>query len=137
MTTTPDNLTANTTESSEAKKQKRLANLKPWKPGQSGNPSGRPKRNPISDALREIMEEIDPRTKKLIARRLADALVKKALAGDVKAAALIGDRVEGKVPIRVAGHDGGPIKTELTDAERRARILALAQSAQASPEESQ
>src|SRR6516162_9685386 len=28
-----------------------LANLRPWKPGQSGNPSGRPKKQPYLEAM--------------------------------------------------------------------------------------
>ena len=32
-----------TTEKKQSKRKGRAANLKPWKPGQSGNPAGRPK----------------------------------------------------------------------------------------------
>jgi hypothetical protein len=32
-------------------------NLKPWKPDQSGNPGGRPKRFALTDALREELEK--------------------------------------------------------------------------------
>lgn len=32
-------------------------NLKPWKPGQSGNPGGRPKKRPITDEYLQMSEE--------------------------------------------------------------------------------
>jgi hypothetical protein len=37
----------------------RIANLKPWKPGQSGNPGGRPKRDLAAEIARSIFER-DP-----------------------------------------------------------------------------
>lgn len=33
----------------------RIENLKPWKPGQSGNPGGRPKGRLIDEALEELL----------------------------------------------------------------------------------
>ncbi len=35
----------------------RIENLKPWKPGQSGNPKGRPKQKSIETVMREILGE--------------------------------------------------------------------------------
>lgn len=35
----------------------RIENLKPWKPGQSGNPKGRPKQKSIETVMREILRE--------------------------------------------------------------------------------
>ena len=32
-------------------------NLKPWKPGQSGNPGGRPRLKPLTDRLHEVLED--------------------------------------------------------------------------------
>jgi hypothetical protein len=35
----------------------RIDNLRPWKPGQSGNPCGRPKRKWLTDAIEEMLQE--------------------------------------------------------------------------------
>lgn len=80
-------------------------NLTSWKPGQSGNPKGKPKgiehsktrmlrlltltqklANPVTGELEEfsVMEQIDMK------------LIQKARAGDLKAAALLLDRIEGR-----------------------------------------
>jgi hypothetical protein len=40
--------------------KKRLANLKPFKPGQSGNPKGRPKSITLSEAYRRELAKPDP-----------------------------------------------------------------------------
>lgn len=78
---------------------------------QSRNPSGRPRTLPISDALREILEQSVPAGIRKILRRelrtdlkpdacFADAialvLVAKAVTGDVSAIKEIMDRVEGR-----------------------------------------
>ena len=38
---------------------RRLANLKPWQPGQSGNPQGRPKKKPITEMYERILADAD------------------------------------------------------------------------------
>ncbi|KKM66559.1 hypothetical protein LCGC14_1479970 [marine sediment metagenome] len=53
-------------------------NLKPFKPGQSGNPKGRAKGKTLRQLLRDVAE-----SKK---RKLIEAMYKKALRGDPKAA---------------------------------------------------
>ena len=46
-----------------------------WKPGVSGNPNGRPKKeDTYSDILRRVMDEIDPDTELTYKERLALAL---------------------------------------------------------------
>lgn len=69
-------------------------NLKPWKPGQSGNPAGRAKSRPFSDALKAEIEaaEGDPDVLRLIARSLLD----KAQEGDIAAINSLVDRLDGK-----------------------------------------
>jgi hypothetical protein len=71
-----------------------------WKPGQSGNPGGRPKKKPVTDALRVALDTIVPGDKegRTYAEVIAFALVHEALAGKnkVSAASEIADRVEGK-----------------------------------------
>ena len=78
--------------------------LTPWKPGQSGNPNGRPKG--ISAALKELLREVaktrDPVTGKMVPttkqRRMLDVLYAEATTGDnpVRAFEAIRDTVQGK-----------------------------------------
>ena len=82
-------------------KEKRLANLTPWKPGQSGNPNGRPKK--ITDALNHVV------TKKR-ARNMANAIVAQAEEGNVMAFQEVANRIEGKIPQSISGEDGGPLE---------------------------
>ncbi len=76
-----------------------------FKPGQSGNPGGRPKETPITDALRAALS--DPSELEKFIR----AVLKKANKGDVKAFQAVSDRVEGKPAqaVTLGGADGGPI----------------------------
>ncbi len=94
--------------------------LKPFQfqSGQSGNPKGRPVRKPITDALNAHLDEMDPRTKKLIARQIAEALVKQAKRGNVKAAALVLDRVEGKQVQEIEGEIAGKIEVVIHDVSK-------------------
>ena len=69
----------------------RYAGLRPWKPGESGNLSGRPKCRILSDALREIYA--DPEE----CRKFALALAKKANAGSLPHMQEVLNRLEGRV----------------------------------------
>ncbi len=75
-------------------------NLKPYRfqPGQSGNPGGRPKKTPLTDALRALLEKAAPGAlkDKDYARAIAEALARRAARGDVSAIREVCDRVEGK-----------------------------------------
>lgn len=62
-----------------------------WKPGQSGNPAGRPKSKPFKDALQAILD--DPH----MLAKTAAALVARSHNGDVGAIKEIADRLDGKV----------------------------------------
>jgi hypothetical protein len=69
-----------------------------WKPGQSGNPGGRPKKTPLADACRAVLGQpvhgdAEGRT---YAEAIAQALAQKALSGDIRAAQELADRAEGK-----------------------------------------
>ena len=66
----------------------RVANLKPWKPGQSGNPGGRPKRDLAAEIARAIFER-DPEA---IERVLAKELRK----GNYRVFTALADRAYGK-----------------------------------------
>jgi Family of unknown function (DUF5681) len=82
-----------------------------WKPGQSGNRSGRPKKLPITDVLREELEHIGADG---VAHDVAIArkLVEMARQGDLGAIREIADRTEGKARHRVEQEpsegDGAP-----------------------------
>ena len=68
-----------------------------FKPGQSGNPKGRPKGTSITARLKRIMEQDDGN----VAEALAKAATKAALKGDYRFWKEIIDRIDGKVPDKV------------------------------------
>jgi hypothetical protein len=91
-----------------------VANIVPhqFKPGQSGNPGGRPKKQPITDYLIDQLDQPIPEVMKVklppifvevygteatFGQVLAFKLVAQGLKGDMQAAKEILDRVEGKV----------------------------------------
>ncbi len=77
-----------------------------WKPGQTGNPGGRPKWKPLTEALQTLLEEEPALNKELI-----KAWVVKAGRGDVSAANMLWDRLEGKVTQTIGGSsEVGPVK---------------------------
>ncbi len=96
---------------------KSLANLEPtkWKPGQSGNPGGRPKKGLLTDEIEAMANELVPDEVEKMASKLipggkknrtwkrfhAERLFMSAGQGKVQAAAEIMDRVEGKAIQRV------------------------------------
>jgi hypothetical protein len=64
----------------------------PWKPGQSGNPNGRPKSKPITDAIKALLDKDDGKALNAIAA----VAVREALGGNYRYTKEILDRVEGK-----------------------------------------
>lgn len=76
-------------------KRKGIANLKPFKKGQSGNPKGRPKKLPqLDELMAEVLgEEKDGMT---AAKAILAKLRQKAISGDVRAAEIMLDRAYGK-----------------------------------------
>ena len=64
-----------------------------WKPGQSGNPGGRPKKKPISDGLVRLFAKLKDQELEEFNREI----VQKAAGGDVSAWEKVTDRLEGKV----------------------------------------
>jgi len=92
-----------------------LKNLKSWKPGQSGNPKGKPKGIPNSKTrllrLLELTEQLkNPISGELegfsVAEQMDLAVILKAKKGDIKAYNAILDRLEGK-PTQAIEHSGG------------------------------
>lgn len=73
-----------------------------WKPGQSGNPSGRPKKKPITEMYERLLA--DPKNIEAIEAAVAKALSKGQMAMVLQLKEMT-DRVEGKVsqPVEVEG----------------------------------
>lgn len=97
-------------------------------PGKSGNPAGRPKKLPITDAIRQ---ELEKRGRYNLTNDvgIARVLVQLALAGDMDAIREIADRSEGKSRQRseISGPEGGPIPFEMpgTREELEIRLAEL------------
>src|SRR5262249_1017773 len=80
-----------------------------WRPGQSGNPNGRPKKETcLTTLLKEELERpvTDPNLLEMVGAKVGDvtwaqmiaiALIRKAAKGNERAAEIIFDRTEGKV----------------------------------------
>ena len=115
---------------------------KKWKPGQSGNPSGRPKRLPITDRYGVIAElpapdyllaalrlsEAEKREIKTYGDALALSQFRAGIKGKTEPAREIADRLEGRArqPVEVSGPEGGPIDvTFMSDDQLDARIDEL------------
>ncbi len=84
-------------------------NLTPWKPGQSGNPAGRPRGTENSatrlrrllDAVQKAKSPVTKQDEEFTTLELMDAaMISRALRGDVIAYREILDRAEGKVPTK-------------------------------------
>ena len=84
------------------------ANLIPFKPGQSGNPTGRVAGQSITAKLRAILDKQYSKDGKTVADHIVDTIVKEILAGNIKYGfntpllKELLDRVEGKVTQPVA-----------------------------------
>ena len=76
-----------------------------WKPGESGNPNGRPKGRSITAHLRDALADLDAEGQEA-AQAIARVLVTLAAGGDVAAAKVVLERTEGRVaqPIEHGGN---------------------------------
>jgi hypothetical protein len=110
----------------EKKKQRgRIENLKPWKPGQSGNSQGYSRKRRIQDRLNEILDRT--RDGKTIEEAICEQIAHSALHGDINAFVAIADRTDGKPrqAIEHSGPDGGSIPITLPEVQKRiAELLA-------------
>ena len=84
-------------------------NLTPWKPGQSGNPAGKPKGTEHSSTrLKRLLEAVGKMKSPLTGQMeefsglemMDAAIIARAMKGDVGAYREILDRLEGKVPAK-------------------------------------
>lgn len=80
---------------------------RPFQPGQSGNPNGRPKSKPFKDALQRALKAAGDDKDAL--ELIAQALAAKAMSGDVPAIKELADRLDGKVTQPIGGDDESPI----------------------------
>lgn len=107
--------------SGESSEKKRRGPGRPFKPGQSGNPSGRPK---MSDDVREMLKAATPKAVKLLVSVMDDDGQKAALRMD--AAKTIIERVYGKPLQPIDSTISGGLDVGLSDADRQllARVEA-------------
>ena len=105
----------NNGKTTEKKKRGRAENLKPWKPGQSGNPGGRRKEDIDPEIARRVFEEN--------ADAIYQAILKALLKGDPEVFAVLADRAYGKLTqkVEIPGIENLPEAL----AEARARKNAL------------
>lgn len=73
----------------------------PWSKGQSGNPGGRPKRKPLTFELARQLRQTSEDSPFTNAQAIAAEMIRLARGGDVPAARLIWEYVEGKPTQRV------------------------------------
>lgn len=82
-----------------------------FKPGQSGNPSGRPRGSvSLISAITRMLKQIDPETGKKRLDGLALAVIEKAAAGNPQALKQIFDRLDGPIipPVDSDAEDKDP-----------------------------
>ena len=88
------------------------AGLKPWLPGQSGNPGGRPKKPLTERLIAQLVKDGESETAAVIQSLLASAKNPES-SQSVRAITEIFDRVEGKVADRLSGEDGGELVVKI------------------------
>ncbi len=97
--------------------------LKPWKPGQSGNPGGKRIKPMVDRMLEEALIANDSVTAKMIAEKL----ISMAKHGSLQAIKLIAERTEGRPQKNSADTQGKP-EPPLTKEQIQARLSELLSS---------
>jgi hypothetical protein len=87
----------------------------PFKPGQSGNPGGRPKKKLFREALTKVLENAGEDSEKL--KSIAQALFDKAITGDVSAIKEVRDTLDGKPAQAIIGGDEDDPPVKITHIE--------------------
>lgn len=90
-----------------------------FKPGQSGNPGGRPKRKPVSVELVALLEEADGQA----AKALAKVILREALKGDIAFVKEVLDRAEGKAATAIDLTTRDDTPSEKADAAAKAEVM--------------
>jgi Family of unknown function (DUF5681) len=104
-------------------RERSLANLKRFQPGQSGNPGGRPKKKPITEIYEELLAEGITRDD---IKKTMRALVRKKNGLAVQALREMADRIEGRAQgnedVHVTGLEN--LAEEIAQARKRAGVTA-------------
>jgi HPt (histidine-containing phosphotransfer) domain-containing protein len=95
-------------------------NLKPFKPGESGNPGGKTKKPLVDKLLQEALAANDSED----AKKIAGKLISMAKNGSLNAIKLIAERTEGK-PKRNADDSQKESGIQLTKEQINARLIEL------------
>lgn len=107
-----------------------------WKPGQTGNPDGRPRTRIFTDMMREVLKDkiaTDPQ-KRTKLRLMCEAMVNEAIKGNARAFKESRDTVDGRPvqALELSGADGGPIDLDVegdSDTVNDKRIAELLKKA--------
>jgi hypothetical protein len=91
----------------------------------SGDPGGRPKKKPITEELERLLIEEAPNAKgRTWAALIAEALLRQARRGDVRAVAELANRIEGK-PLQAISLGYEDSMEHMSDEELQQRIAEL------------
>lgn len=91
-----------------------------FQPGQSGNLSGRPQSH-LNKLLSDYLCARDGKSRKTREQKLVEKIYELAQAGDMRAAALIWDRMEGKGRELPESPSAGPIHFVLYDPDKHGK----------------
>jgi hypothetical protein len=80
-------------------------NATSWKPGESGNPKGRPR---AGNSIRELM------AMRVNNEQFVDRVLELAMEGNATALREVLERLDGKVPQGLVGSDGGSLAGAIT-----------------------
>ncbi len=95
--------------------------------GESGNPGGRPKTKPWTDALREAVNKAVEGEDKTALELIAERVIDEAVKGDMAAVKEIANRLEGRPPasITIKGDPDEPFTVEPASLEKWKQLAAI------------